>query len=80
VAAVSEVPARSPKRGAFSRHTSGADGGLVPSLSPAGLWVDMEVTYSGSLQMTLETKMNLCKLGKESAAEESSPAEPGGEG
>ncbi|XP_009948143.1 PREDICTED: testis-expressed sequence 2 protein-like, partial [Leptosomus discolor] len=45
-----------------------------------GLWVDMEVTYSGSLQMTLETKMNLCKLGKESAAEESGPAEAGGEG
>ncbi|KFQ10010.1 Testis-expressed sequence 2 protein, partial [Leptosomus discolor] len=56
------------------------NGGLTPSLSPAGLWVDMEVTYSGSLQMTLETKMNLCKLGKESAAEESGPAEAGGEG
>lgn len=40
----------------------------------------MEVTYSGSLQMTLETKMNLCKLGKESTAEENSPAESGGEG
>ncbi|KFR08079.1 Testis-expressed sequence 2 protein, partial [Opisthocomus hoazin] len=51
-----------------------------PTINDRGLWVDMEVTYSGSLQMTLETKMNLCKLGKESAAEESSPAEPGGEG
>uniref|UniRef100_A0A8B9TS74 Uncharacterized protein n=1 Tax=Anas platyrhynchos TaxID=8839 RepID=A0A8B9TS74_ANAPL len=40
----------------------------------------MEVTYSGSLQMTLETKMNLCKLGKEGAAEDSGPAEAGGEG
>uniref|UniRef100_A0A8C3UQH5 SMP-LTD domain-containing protein n=1 Tax=Catharus ustulatus TaxID=91951 RepID=A0A8C3UQH5_CATUS len=40
----------------------------------------MEVTYSGSLQMTLETKMNLSKLGKESSAEESSPAEAGREG
>uniref|UniRef100_A0A8C5IIT9 TEX2 protein n=1 Tax=Junco hyemalis TaxID=40217 RepID=A0A8C5IIT9_JUNHY len=38
------------------------------------------VTYSGSLQMTLETKMNLSKLGKESSAEESSPAEAGREG
>uniref|UniRef100_A0A8B9UR48 SMP-LTD domain-containing protein n=2 Tax=Anas zonorhyncha TaxID=75864 RepID=A0A8B9UR48_9AVES len=52
----------------------------LPLPSPAGLWVDMEVTYSGSLQMTLETKMNLCKLGKEGAAEDSGPAEAGGEG
>ncbi|NWQ91578.1 TEX2 protein, partial [Burhinus bistriatus] len=51
-----------------------------PTISDRGLWVDMEVTYSGSLQMTLETKMNLCKLGKESAAEESGLAEAGGEG
>ncbi|XP_074742369.1 testis-expressed protein 2-like [Strix uralensis] len=51
-----------------------------PTINDRGLWVDMEVTYSGSLQMTLETKMNLCKLGKETAAEESSPAEAGGEG
>ncbi|NWS78181.1 TEX2 protein, partial [Crotophaga sulcirostris] len=51
-----------------------------PTINDQGLWVDMEVTYSGSLQMTLETKMNLCKLGKESTAEESSLAEAGGEG
>ncbi|KFP68812.1 Testis-expressed sequence 2 protein, partial [Cariama cristata] len=51
-----------------------------PTINDRGLWVDMEVAYSGSLQMTLETKMNLCKLGKESAAEESGPAEAGGEG
>ncbi|NWR68092.1 TEX2 protein, partial [Bucorvus abyssinicus] len=51
-----------------------------PTINDRGLWVDMEVTYSGSLQMTLETKMNLCKLGKESAAEESGLAEAGGEG
>ncbi|NXN75029.1 TEX2 protein, partial [Himantopus himantopus] len=51
-----------------------------PTINDRGLWVDMEVTYSGSLQMTLETKMNLCKLGKESAAEESGPAEARGEG
>ncbi|XP_074775629.1 testis-expressed protein 2-like isoform X2 [Athene noctua] len=51
-----------------------------PTINDRGLWVDIEVTYSGSLQMTLETKMNLCKLGKESAAEESGPAEAGGEG
>ncbi|XP_068024403.1 testis-expressed protein 2-like [Melanerpes formicivorus] len=51
-----------------------------PTMDDRGLWVDMEVTYSGSLQMTLETKMNLCKLGKEGAAEESSPADAGREG
>ncbi|XP_054699468.1 testis-expressed protein 2-like isoform X2 [Grus americana] len=51
-----------------------------PTVNDQGLWVDMEVTYSGSLQMTLETKMNLCKLGKESSAEESGPAEAGREG
>ncbi|NXD82254.1 TEX2 protein, partial [Halcyon senegalensis] len=51
-----------------------------PTVNDRGLWVDMEVTYSGSLQMTLETKMNLCKLGKENTAEESGPAEAGGEG
>ncbi|NXK64964.1 TEX2 protein, partial [Sylvietta virens] len=49
-----------------------------PTINERGLWVDMEVTYSGSLQMTLETKMNLSKLGKESSAEDS--AEAGGEG
>ncbi|NXG66496.1 TEX2 protein, partial [Hemiprocne comata] len=51
-----------------------------PTIDDRGLWVDMEVTYSGSLQMTLETKMNLCKLGKESTAEESGQAEAGREG
>ncbi|XP_035195907.1 testis-expressed protein 2-like isoform X1 [Oxyura jamaicensis] len=51
-----------------------------PTINDRGLWVDMEVTYSGSLQMTLETKMNLCKLGKEGTAEDSGPAEAGGEG
>ncbi|NXS25213.1 TEX2 protein, partial [Mystacornis crossleyi] len=51
-----------------------------PTINERGLWVDMEVTYSGSLQMTLETKMNLSKLGKESSAEESGPTEAGREG
>ncbi|XP_043349875.1 testis-expressed protein 2-like isoform X1 [Dermochelys coriacea] len=37
-----------------------------PIIDNRGLWVDVEgVIYNGSLQMTLETKMNLCKLGKE---------------
>ncbi|NWI51418.1 TEX2 protein, partial [Calyptomena viridis] len=51
-----------------------------PMVNERGLWVDMEVTYSGSLQMTLETKMNLSKLGKESTTEESGPTEAGVEG
>uniref|UniRef100_A0A8C2SZ00 SMP-LTD domain-containing protein n=1 Tax=Coturnix japonica TaxID=93934 RepID=A0A8C2SZ00_COTJA len=46
-----------------------------PTINDRGLWVDMEVTYSGSLQMTLETKMNLCKLGKDGAAEDSGQVE-----
>ncbi|XP_067912910.1 testis-expressed protein 2 [Heterodontus francisci] len=40
-----------------------------PSVNQKGLWVDLEIAYNGALQMTLETKMNLCKLGKESVPE-----------
>ncbi|XP_069763411.1 testis-expressed protein 2 isoform X2 [Narcine bancroftii] len=40
-----------------------------PSVNQRGLWVDLEIVYNGALQMTLETKMNLCKLGKESVPE-----------
>ncbi|XP_034151246.1 testis-expressed protein 2 isoform X2 [Esox lucius] len=36
-----------------------------PSLDHRGLWLELEVVYTGCLQMTLETKLNLCKLGKE---------------
>ncbi|XP_050929665.1 LOW QUALITY PROTEIN: testis-expressed protein 2-like [Lates calcarifer] len=36
-----------------------------PTLDRRGLWLEMELMYTGCLQMTLETKMNLCKLGKE---------------
>ena len=40
---------------------------LFVSLSgSAGLWFDLEISYSGSFLMTLETKMNLARLGKES--------------
>ncbi|XP_042294430.1 testis-expressed protein 2-like [Sceloporus undulatus] len=51
-----------------------------PTVDNRGLWVDMEVTYSGSLQMTLETKMNLYKLGKEAVGEESGKTDNGREG
>ncbi|KAG7265375.1 hypothetical protein CRUP_004463 [Coryphaenoides rupestris] len=40
-----------------------------PSLDQRGLWLELDVAYMGGLQMTLETKMNLCKLGKEGGAE-----------
>ncbi|KAG7504351.1 hypothetical protein JOB18_007037 [Solea senegalensis] len=36
-----------------------------PSVDHQGLWFDLEVTYTGSFLMTLETKMNLARLGKE---------------
>ncbi|KAJ3600546.1 hypothetical protein NHX12_031527 [Muraenolepis orangiensis] len=32
------------------------------------LWLELDVAYMGGLQMTLETKMNLCKLGKDGGA------------
>ncbi|XP_061455127.1 testis-expressed protein 2-like [Rhineura floridana] len=51
-----------------------------PTIDRQGLWVDMEVTYNGSLQMTLETKMNLYKLGKEALGEENGKADNGREG
>lgn len=32
-----------------------------------GLWLQLNIEYTGALQMTLETKLNLSKLGKEEA-------------
>lgn len=40
-------------------------GGSKPYVDYQGLWFDLEVAYSGSFLMTLETKMNLIRLGKE---------------
>lgn len=37
-------------------------------MSVAGLWFDLEISYTGSFLMTLETKMNLARLGKEGEA------------
>ncbi|MGH0169957.1 UNVERIFIED_CONTAM: hypothetical protein FKN15_014692 [Acipenser sinensis] len=39
--------------------------------SPAvkGLWIDLEISYNGSFLMTLETKMNLTRLGKDPVGE-----------
>uniref|UniRef100_A0A3Q4AW03 SMP-LTD domain-containing protein n=1 Tax=Mola mola TaxID=94237 RepID=A0A3Q4AW03_MOLML len=36
-----------------------------PSVDYRGLWFDLDISYSGSFLMTLETKMNLIRLGKE---------------
>lgn len=35
------------------------------ALPPVGLWVELQLVYTGALQMTLQTKFNLSKLGKE---------------
>ncbi|XP_043923991.1 testis-expressed protein 2 isoform X2 [Protopterus annectens] len=51
-----------------------------PSVNYQGLWFDLEVSYDGSFQMTLETKMNLTKLGKESFGEGLKIGEFGKEG
>ncbi|KAM7386834.1 hypothetical protein PAMA_009456 [Pampus argenteus] len=36
-----------------------------PSVDHQGLWFDLEISYTGSFLMTLQTKMNLIRLGKE---------------
>ncbi|XP_061088032.1 testis-expressed protein 2 [Conger conger] len=46
-----------------------------PSVNHRGLWLELQVVYTGCLQMTLETKMDLCKLGKESGLEANSMPE-----
>ncbi|XP_075034200.1 testis-expressed protein 2 isoform X2 [Mixophyes fleayi] len=40
-----------------------------PTIDHRGLWTDLEISYNGSFLMTLETKMNLTKLGKEPLGE-----------
>ncbi|XP_054624406.1 testis-expressed protein 2 isoform X2 [Dunckerocampus dactyliophorus] len=36
-----------------------------PEVNHRGLWVELQLAYNGTLQMTLQTKFNLSKLGKE---------------
>uniref|UniRef100_A0A3Q1BJ34 Testis expressed 2, like n=1 Tax=Amphiprion ocellaris TaxID=80972 RepID=A0A3Q1BJ34_AMPOC len=38
-----------------------------PEVNHRGLWVELQLVYTGNLQMTLQTKFNLSKLGKEVA-------------
>nr|XP_028568536.1 testis-expressed protein 2 isoform X2 [Podarcis muralis] len=51
-----------------------------PAIDYKGLWIDLEISYSGSFLMTLETKMNLTKLGKEPLGEALKVGEIGKEG
>lgn len=39
----------------------------IMCFSILGLWLHLNIKYTGALQMTLETKINLSKLGKEEA-------------
>lgn len=38
-----------------------------PALDERGLWFDMNITYKGSVTMTVETKLNLMKLTRASS-------------
>ncbi|KAL0597998.1 Testis-expressed protein 2 [Plecturocebus cupreus] len=49
-------------------------------IGATGLWIDLEMSYNGSFLMTLETKMNLTKLGKEPLVEALKVGEIGKEG
>ncbi|XP_029456601.1 testis-expressed protein 2 isoform X2 [Rhinatrema bivittatum] len=51
-----------------------------PTIDHKGLWVDLEISYNGSFLMTLETKMNLTKLGKEPLGDVLKVGEIGKEG
>ncbi|XP_015668446.1 testis-expressed protein 2 [Protobothrops mucrosquamatus] len=51
-----------------------------PTIDYKGLWIDLEILYNGSFLMTLETKMNLTKLGKEPLGEALKSGEFGKEG
>ncbi|KAM3920834.1 testis-expressed protein 2 [Leptodactylus fuscus] len=51
-----------------------------PTIDHRGLWTDLEISYTGSFLMTLETKMNLARLGKEPLGEAFKVGETGKEG
>ncbi|KAG9472047.1 hypothetical protein GDO78_021523 [Eleutherodactylus coqui] len=51
-----------------------------PTIDHRGFWTDMEISYNGSFLMTLETKMNLTRLGKEPLGEAFKVGETGKEG
>ncbi|XP_020351321.1 testis-expressed protein 2 [Oncorhynchus kisutch] len=51
-----------------------------PVVNSRGLWLELEVVYTGALQMTLETKINLSKLGKEGGLDTDSLTDTGNPG
>uniref|UniRef100_UPI0037E7E8D7 testis-expressed protein 2 n=1 Tax=Semicossyphus pulcher TaxID=241346 RepID=UPI0037E7E8D7 len=48
-----------------------------PEVNHRGLWVELQLIYTGALQMTLQTKFNLSKLGKEGGQEADCTSETG---
>ncbi|XP_070708177.1 testis-expressed protein 2 [Pempheris klunzingeri] len=48
-----------------------------PEVNHRGLWVELQLVYTGALQMTLQTKFNLSKLGKEAGQDTDCTAESG---
>ncbi|XP_005993802.1 testis-expressed protein 2 isoform X2 [Latimeria chalumnae] len=51
-----------------------------PTINHQGLWFNLEISYNGSFLMSLETKMNLTRLGKEPPGESLKVGEIGKEG
>ncbi|XP_042363840.1 testis-expressed protein 2 [Plectropomus leopardus] len=48
-----------------------------PEVNHRGLWVELQLVYTGALQMTLQTKFNLSKLGKEGSQDADCATETG---
>uniref|UniRef100_A0A3Q2XBM2 Testis expressed 2, like n=1 Tax=Hippocampus comes TaxID=109280 RepID=A0A3Q2XBM2_HIPCM len=48
-----------------------------PEVNHRGLWVELQLAYNGTLQMTLQTKFNLSKLGKDGGQVTDWLTEPG---
>ncbi|XP_026171857.1 testis-expressed protein 2 [Mastacembelus armatus] len=48
-----------------------------PEFNHRGLWVELQLVYTGALQMTLQTRFNLSKLGKEAGQDTDRTTEPG---
>ncbi|XP_053710535.1 testis-expressed protein 2 [Synchiropus splendidus] len=48
-----------------------------PEVNHRGLWVELQLVYTGALQMTLQTKFNLSKLGKDGGQDMDCITEPG---
>uniref|UniRef100_A0A3Q4AHW9 SMP-LTD domain-containing protein n=1 Tax=Mola mola TaxID=94237 RepID=A0A3Q4AHW9_MOLML len=49
----------------------------IPKVNHRGLWVELHIFYTGSLQMSLQTKFNLSRLGKEGGQDTECATETG---